>query len=121
MILSMPFDCILDIINEKIGLLWLSNYCDGNGGYDGIDNYIANNNNDDYDDDDDIQWMRQLEWSIMREWFIAPPPSNGENKSFRFSFFWTLLNMIQFAHEKRYYVSKNQQQIQHSLEQFINT
>ena len=68
------------------GLLWLSNYCDGNGGFDGIDNYIADNKNNDYDDDDDI-WMRQLEWSIMREWFIAPPPSDGENKGFIFSFF----------------------------------
>ena len=38
------------------GLLWLSNYCDGNGGYDGIENCKANNNNDDYDDDDDIYW-----------------------------------------------------------------
>ena len=37
------------------GLLWLSNYCDGNGGVDGIENCIANNNNDDYDDDD-IYW-----------------------------------------------------------------
>ena len=39
----------------------------------------------------------------------------------KFSFSEPLLNMIQFADERRYYVSKNQQQIQHSWEQFINT
>ena len=34
----------------------------GNGNYDGIDNYIANNKNDDYEDDDDEIYGRD-NWS----------------------------------------------------------